>query len=128
MGVVVTAARTRCRADCLKIVTTAISLRVTHVILPEKRESVHDLFLFCLLPLSSPCWFLLLSNVSLKHVYSDPLDRFWHLCLLDAEKQHAKLTERWKGDADGILVFVCTRLSASERALINQRVERPICH
>jgi hypothetical protein len=50
-------------------------------------------------------------NVPLKDIYSDPLDRFWHLYLLDAEKQDAKLTERWKGDADGILIFVCAHLS-----------------
>jgi hypothetical protein len=64
-------------------------------------------------------------NVPLKDIYSDPLDRFWHLYLLDAEKQDAKLTERWKGDADGILIFVCARFPTFERALMSQR--RPAC-
>ncbi|KAI0027024.1 hypothetical protein K488DRAFT_63256, partial [Vararia minispora EC-137] len=38
--------------------------------------------------------------------FSDPLDRFWSLYLVDAEKQDAKLVERWKGASDGILIFV----------------------
>jgi hypothetical protein len=38
--------------------------------------------------------------------YSDPLDRFWHLYLVDADKQDQKLADRWKGDTDGILIFV----------------------
>ncbi|KAI0030271.1 hypothetical protein K488DRAFT_54601, partial [Vararia minispora EC-137] len=37
--------------------------------------------------------------------YSDPLDRFWSLYLVDADKQDAKLVDRWKGDSDGILIF-----------------------
>ncbi|KAI0031167.1 hypothetical protein K488DRAFT_71604 [Vararia minispora EC-137] len=37
--------------------------------------------------------------------YSDPLDRFWSLYLIDADKQDAKLVERWKGASDGILIF-----------------------
>ncbi|KAI0026810.1 hypothetical protein K488DRAFT_7144, partial [Vararia minispora EC-137] len=34
------------------------------------------------------------------------LDRFWNLYLIDADKQDAKLVERWKGASDGILIFV----------------------
>jgi hypothetical protein len=38
--------------------------------------------------------------------FSDPLDRFWNLYLVDAEKADKKLTDSWKGDTDGILIFV----------------------
>ncbi|KAI0027396.1 hypothetical protein K488DRAFT_61659, partial [Vararia minispora EC-137] len=37
--------------------------------------------------------------------FSDPLDRFWNLYLVDAEKADKKLTDGWKGDTDGILIF-----------------------
>jgi hypothetical protein len=66
-------------------------------------------------------------NVPLKDIYSDPLDRFWHLYLLDAEKQDAKLTERWKGDADGILIFVCAHLEMHHHHHLLVNLDRPVC-
>jgi hypothetical protein len=38
--------------------------------------------------------------------YSDPIDRFWNLYLIDADKTDKTLTDGWKGDTDGILIFV----------------------
>jgi hypothetical protein len=38
--------------------------------------------------------------------FNAPEDRFWNLYLTQAEKVDKKLTESWKGDADGILIFV----------------------
>jgi hypothetical protein len=46
------------------------------------------------------------NTASIQPQYSDPLDRFWHLYLVDADKQDLKLAERWKGHTDGILIFV----------------------
>jgi hypothetical protein len=39
--------------------------------------------------------------------YTDPHDRFWSLYLMDAEKEDERMTDSWKGNTDGILIFVC---------------------
>jgi hypothetical protein len=38
--------------------------------------------------------------------HGDPSDGLWSMYLTEAEKQDAEVTESWKGDTDGILVFV----------------------
>lgn len=38
--------------------------------------------------------------------WSHPADKFWSTYLEDAEKQDTALSESWKGDTDGILIFV----------------------
>jgi len=38
--------------------------------------------------------------------YTDRLDRFWDLYLSHADKSDKTLMESWKGDTDGILIFV----------------------
>ncbi|VDC03654.1 unnamed protein product [Peniophora sp. CBMAI 1063] len=37
--------------------------------------------------------------------FVDPKDRFWHMYLQEAQVQDKQRTDRWKGDADGILIF-----------------------
>ncbi|KAI0027837.1 hypothetical protein K488DRAFT_90409 [Vararia minispora EC-137] len=44
-------------------------------------------------------------GASAQNQYSDPLDRFWNLYITDVEKSDKVLTESWKGDTDGILIF-----------------------
>ena len=36
----------------------------------------------------------------------DSSDGLWSMCLTEAEKQDKDVTESWKGDTDGIFVFV----------------------
>lgn len=38
--------------------------------------------------------------------HGDSSDGLWSIYLTEAEKQDAEITENWKGDTDGILVFV----------------------
>ena len=38
--------------------------------------------------------------------YGDPSGRLWMMYLTEAEKEDKEITESWKGDAEGILVFV----------------------
>ena len=38
--------------------------------------------------------------------WTHPADKFWSTYLEDAEKQDHALAESWKGDTDGILIFV----------------------
>jgi hypothetical protein len=38
--------------------------------------------------------------------HGDPSDGLWSMYLTEAEKQDAEVTESWKGDTDGTLVFV----------------------
>ncbi|KAI0314432.1 hypothetical protein OF83DRAFT_1063825, partial [Amylostereum chailletii] len=40
-----------------------------------------------------------------EKTYNNPADRFWTLCLADADKNDAGMTESIKGDTDGILIF-----------------------
>ena len=42
--------------------------------------------------------------------YGDSSDEFWLMYLTEAEKQDKEVTESWKGDTDGILVFVSLTL------------------
>jgi hypothetical protein len=42
--------------------------------------------------------------------YGDPSGRLWMMYLTEAEKEDKEITESWKGDAEGILVFVSARL------------------
>ena len=44
--------------------------------------------------------------------YGDPSDGVWSMYLTEAEKQDKDVTENWKGDTDGILVFVSLTLSS----------------
>ncbi|KAH9035435.1 hypothetical protein EDB84DRAFT_1224236 [Lactarius hengduanensis] len=37
--------------------------------------------------------------------YGDPSDGLWSMYLTEAEKQDKDVTESWKGDTEGILVF-----------------------
>ncbi|KAI0306815.1 hypothetical protein B0F90DRAFT_1849195 [Multifurca ochricompacta] len=37
--------------------------------------------------------------------YGDPSGKLWSMYLTEAEKQDKEITESWKGDTDGILVF-----------------------
>jgi hypothetical protein len=41
--------------------------------------------------------------------YGDPSGRLWMMYLTEAEKEDKEITESWKGDAEGILVFVSPR-------------------
>ena len=41
--------------------------------------------------------------------YGDPSGRLWMMYLIEAEKEDKEITESWKGDAEGILVFVSAR-------------------
>ena len=43
--------------------------------------------------------------------YGDPSGRLWMMYLTEAEKEDKEITESWRGDAEGILVFVSTRPS-----------------
>ena len=38
--------------------------------------------------------------------HGDPSDGLWSMYLTEAEKQDKEVTDSWKGDTDGILVFV----------------------
>jgi hypothetical protein len=38
--------------------------------------------------------------------HGDSSDGLWSMYLTEAEKQDKEVTESWKGDTDGILVFV----------------------
>ena len=62
------------------------------------------------------CWFSHLTSCILILVlgekYGDPSDGVWSLYLIEAEKQVRDVTESWKGDTDGILVFVSPTLSS----------------
>ena len=40
-------------------------------------------------------------------VYSDASGALFSIYLQTADEEDTKMTESWKGDADGILVFVC---------------------
>ena len=40
------------------------------------------------------------------NTFIDPQDKFWSLYLSDAEKYDNFRLESWKGDAEGILIFV----------------------
>jgi hypothetical protein len=40
------------------------------------------------------------------HDFTDPKDRFWALYLKGAEEEDKARVENWKGDTDGILIFV----------------------
>ena len=42
----------------------------------------------------------------LEPIYTDPQDRFWHMYMEEAHVQDKQKTDRWKGDTDGILIFV----------------------
>ena len=41
--------------------------------------------------------------------YGDPSGRLWMMYLTEAEKEDKEITESWRGDAEGILVFVSAR-------------------
>lgn len=41
--------------------------------------------------------------------WTHPADKFWSTYLEDAEKQDTALAESWKGDTDGILIFVSSQ-------------------
>ena len=41
--------------------------------------------------------------------YGDPSGRLWMMYLTEAEKEDKEITESWKGDAEGILLFVSAR-------------------
>lgn len=43
--------------------------------------------------------------------YGDSSGRLWMMYLLEADREDKEITESWKGDTDGILVFVGTRFS-----------------
>jgi len=43
--------------------------------------------------------------------YGDPSGRLWMMYLTEAEKEDKEITENWKGDTDGILVFVSAHSS-----------------
>ena len=43
--------------------------------------------------------------------YGDSSGRLWMMYLTEAEKEDKEITESWKGDTDGILVFVGARPS-----------------
>ncbi|KAH9030935.1 hypothetical protein EDB85DRAFT_1398408 [Lactarius pseudohatsudake] len=45
------------------------------------------------------------SEVQRDGNYGDPSDGLWSMYLTEAEKQDTEVTESWKGDTDGILVF-----------------------
>jgi hypothetical protein len=42
-------------------------------------------------------------------VYSDASGALFSIYLQTADEEDRKMAESWKGDADGILVFVCRR-------------------
>ncbi len=41
-----------------------------------------------------------------NHGIGDSSDGLWSMYLSEAEKEDKEVTENWKGDTDGILVFV----------------------
>ena len=46
-------------------------------------------------------------------VYSDASGALFSIYLQTADEEDTKMTESWKGDADGILVFVCLQNNLS---------------
>jgi hypothetical protein len=44
--------------------------------------------------------------VSFNVAGGDPSDGLWSMYLTEVEKQDKEITDRWKRDTDGILVFV----------------------
>jgi len=46
-------------------------------------------------------------------VYSDASGALFSIYLQTADEEDTKMTESWKGDADGILVFVCRKNSST---------------
>ncbi len=40
--------------------------------------------------------------------YSNTAGKVWSVYLNEAEKQDTALAANWKGDAEGILIFVCS--------------------
>jgi len=43
-------------------------------------------------------------------LHGDTSDKIWSVYLSEADRQDEALAENWKGDMDGILIFVCFRL------------------
>lgn len=45
-------------------------------------------------------------HATLGNTFIDPQDKFWSMYLSDAEKYDKFRIESWKGDTEGILIFV----------------------
>ncbi len=57
------------------------------------------------------CMSRLILGASKDSSGSDSSGKVWSVYLSEAERQDKALAENWKGDTEGILVFVCLRIS-----------------
>ncbi len=45
-------------------------------------------------------------TLALGGIHKDPSGKLWSIYLTEADKHDQDMTERWRGEADSILVFV----------------------
>lgn len=65
-------------------------------------------------------------QVSAEEQVGQPSWKVWSLYLGEADKQDKMLTENWKGDTDGILIFVSNSVAGHTRtAPIHSSTDRP---